>query len=71
MPKLSAAAVERDRVRYDEDDRQRCVCVHESIVTSLTGVGPSVQCLNRTRHPSGKCGDCRVSMRTVDGGAIV
>jgi hypothetical protein len=67
VAKITAEQVERDHETYDLDDRKRCVCLHGSMFGPVEQMD---QCLNLTRHPSGKCGDCRYSMRTVDGGAL-
>lgn len=53
---------ERERA-YDRDDRVRCTCVHLDLGARPGQRGPQnveTQCLVLTRHPSGKCADCRV-----------
>lgn len=75
---IDAAEFERMRLfdappwEGEPEDRKRCVCIHESMATSL-GLrdGPSNQCENLTRYPGGRCADCRISLRTVDGGALM
>jgi hypothetical protein len=70
--RVEAERIEADRLTFDSGEGARCICVHESIATSIGLTdGPSNQCENVTTHPSGRCHDCRYGMRTVDGGGLV